>query len=154
MQNRSELTHNHSRPTVLTPDQLHKISDEIAMARAQESLAKMRLAEEHKNSLRDAFMSSEPPADALQRLMAMARRLAEQGSTEMLVLQFPASYLDDRGRMINNQEADWPKSLVGFAKRAFEFYEKNLKPHGYRARAKVLDYPDGMPGDVGLYLIW
>jgi hypothetical protein len=154
MQNRSELTPNHGKPTVLTPDHLHKISEDIAMARAHEALAKMRLAEEHEKTLRDAFMSSEPPADALARLMATARRLAEQGRTDMLVLQFPASYLDDHGRMINNQEADWPTSLSGFPKRAYEFYETNLKAHGYRVRAKILDYPDGMPGDVGIYLIW
>jgi CBS domain-containing protein len=141
-------------PAVLTPDQLHRISEDAAMAKAKEALAKMELEEEHKRNLHDAFMSREPPADALERLMATLRHLAEQGETEMLALQFPASYLDDHGRKINNFEADWPTSLTGFAKRAFEFYDKNLRPLGYKVRAQILDYPGGMPGTVGIYLAW
>ena len=124
------------------------------MAKAKEALAKMNLEEEQKKSLRDAFMSRKPPADALQRLMETVRHLAEQGQTEMLALRFPANYLDDHGRRINNLDPDWPMSLAGFAKRAFEFYERNLKPHGYKVRAQILDYPGGMPGDVGIYLVW
>lgn len=142
------------KSTVLTPDQLHKISEDAAMAKAKEALAKMNLEEEQKRSLRDAFMTREPPPEALERLMATVRQLAAQGQTEMLALQFPASYLDDHGRKINNLEPDWPTSLVGFAKRAFEFYEKHLKPHGYKVRAEILDYPGGMPGEVGIYLVW
>jgi CBS domain-containing protein len=143
-----------AKPTVLTPDQLHRISEETAMVKAKEALAKMNMEEQQKKSLHDAFMSREPPADALERLMVTVRQLAAQGQTEMLALQFPARYLDDHGRKINNLEPDWPTSLVGFAKRAFEFYEKNLKPHGYKVRAEILDYPGGMPGDVGIYLVW
>jgi hypothetical protein len=142
------------KPAVLTPDQLHKISDETAMAKAKEALAEMNLEEEHKKSLRDAFMSRATNANALERVMMVVQHLAEQGETEMLVLQFPASYLDDHGRKINNLEPDWPTSLTGFAKRAFEFYEKNLKQYDYKVRAQILDYPGGMPGDVGLYLVW
>jgi CBS domain-containing protein len=154
MQHREAAAATQPAPAVLTPDQLHRISEDAAMAKAKEALAKMKLEEEHKESLHDAFMSREPPADALERLMATLRHLAEQGETEMLALQFPASYLDDHGRKINNFEADWPTSLTGFAKRAFEFYEKNLRPLGYKVRAQILDYPGGMPGTVGIYLAW
>jgi len=154
MQNRNEPISNHAKPTVLTPDQLHEISEDAAMAKAKEALAKVSLEEEQKKSLHDAFMSSEPPADALERLMVTVRQLAEQGETELLAFQFPASYLDDHGRKINNLEPDWPTSLTGSAKRAFEFYERNLKPHGYKVRAQILDYPGGMPGTVGIYLVW
>jgi CBS-domain-containing membrane protein len=154
MQNHNELTPNHAEPIVLTPDRLHKISEDAAMAKAKEALAKMSLEEEQKKSLHDAFMSSEPPADALERLMVTVRQLAEQGETELLAFQFPASYLDDHGRKINNLEPDWPTSLTGSAKRAFEFYERNLRQHGYKVRAQILDYPGGMPGNVGIYLVW
>ena len=154
MQSPKDVTPASAKPTVLSPDQLHKISEDTAMAKAKEALAKMTLEEEQKKSLHDAFMSREPPADALERLMVTLRQLAEQGETEMLALEFPASYLDDHGRKINNFEPDWPTSLTGFAKRAFEFYERNLKAHGYKVRAQILDYPGGMPGNVGIYLIW
>ncbi|HET7237819.1 MAG TPA: CBS domain-containing protein [Terrimicrobiaceae bacterium] len=154
MQDRDATISAQPKSAVLTPDQLHRISEDLAMAKAKEALAKMNLEEEHKKSLRDAFISREPPADALEQLMVTVRHLAEQGETEMLALQFPANYLDDHGRKINNLEPDWPTSLTGFAKRAFEFYERNLKPHGYKVRAQILDYPGGMPGDVGIYLVW
>ena len=143
-----------AKSPVLTPDQLHRITEDTAMAKAKEALAKMNLEENQKKSLHDAFISREPPADALEQLMVTVRHLAEQGETEMLALQFPANYLDDHGRKINNLEPDWPTSLTGFAKRAFEFYEQNLKRHGYKVRAQILDYPGGMPGDVGIYLVW
>jgi CBS domain-containing protein len=154
MQDRDATISAQPKSAVLTPDQLHRISEDTAMAKAKEALAKMNLEEKQKKSLHDAFISREPPADALEQLMVTVRHLAEQGETEMLALQFPASYLDDHGRKINNLEPDWPTSLTGFAKRAFEFYEQNLKRHGYKVRAQILDYPGGMPGDVGIYLVW
>ena len=33
-------------------------------------------------------------------------------------------------------------------------WERDLKPHGFRLSASVLDFPDGMPGDLGLVLAW
>ena len=143
-----------SASAVLTPNQLRKISEDASMAKAKQAFARMQLEEKARKGLYDAFMSLEPPANAVERVMATARHIAEQGRSEIQVLRFPASYLDDHGRKINNLESDWPTSLTGSAKQAFEFYEKNLKPLGYRARAQILDYPGGMPGDVGLYLVW
>jgi len=35
-----------------------------------------------------------------------------------------------------------------------EVWEENLKPLGFGLRAEVIDYPHGMPGDVGLYCHW
>jgi hypothetical protein len=29
-----------------------------------------------------------------------------------------------------------------------------LKPLGFKLNAQILDYPGGMPGDIGLYLRW
>ena len=34
------------------------------------------------------------------------------------------------------------------------YWEANLKPLGYTARARIVDYPGGKPGDVGLFLAW
>lgn len=73
---------------------------------------------------------------------------------ELQVFTFPSSYCNDRGRRINNGEPDWPSSLEGFAKRAYFFYDKELKPLDFRLRASVLDYPRGMSGNIGMFLIW
>jgi hypothetical protein len=138
----------------MTPAQLRKLGEDKAMAEARKSYEAMQKAEAEKKHLQEVFMSREPRPDGMERLMAMVKTAAEQGKSELLVLQFPSTYLRDGGRKINNFEADWPTSLDGFAKRAFEFFEEHLRPQGYKLRAQILDYPGGKPGDVGMFLKW
>jgi hypothetical protein len=45
-------------------------------------------------------------------------------------------------------------SLTGFAKAFYDAYEDLAKPQGYKIIAKVLNYPNGMIGDIGLYVSW
>jgi hypothetical protein len=33
-------------------------------------------------------------------------------------------------------------------------WRNQLKPRGFHLAARVLDFPDGKPGDVGLFLFW
>ncbi len=49
---------------------------------------------------------------------------------------------------------DWPKSLRGEAAEIYLRWERELKPRGFHLTARVLDYPNGMPGDIGLSLGW
>jgi hypothetical protein len=35
-----------------------------------------------------------------------------------------------------------------------DFYEQELRAAGYKARAQIIDYPGGVPGDVGIFLSW
>lgn len=139
---------------LLTPDQVRRISAEVEAKEIQAGLALARKAEEEHKKLHEAFMSRDVHPEALARVMAVVRRAAEQGRSEVLLFQFPSEYCSDRGRAINNAEPDWPRSLEGFAKRAYQAYEQLLKPHGYRLQARVLDYPKGMPGSVGFFLLW
>lgn len=143
-----------TKTTVLSAAQLRKLGEDTAMAEAQKVFAGMKKVEDEKKSMQDAFMTRQPHPEAMERLMTVVRNTAAQGKTEVLVFQFPSSYLDDGGRRINNSEPDWPKSLTGFAKRAFDLYEQHLKSQGYKLRAQILDFPNGMPGDVGIFLSW
>ena len=59
-----------------------------------------------------------------------------------------------RGRAINQGEAGWEQTLVGVPKEIFEFWKRRLQPLGYRIRYEVIDYPGGMPGDIGITLSW
>jgi hypothetical protein len=38
--------------------------------------------------------------------------------------------------------------------KAPDFFEAELKPLGFKSRAQILNYPDGRPGDVGIFLAW
>ena len=105
-------------------------------------------------ALRDAFMNQHIRQDAKDRFTRAVRGAAERGANELEIVRFPSSYCNDGGRAINNFEPDWPESLTGFAREVYEAYAQHLKPKGYRLRAQILDFPGGMPGDVGIYLRW
>ena len=139
---------------LLTPEDIRKISADAETKELQAALSAARKAEDEQKKLHEAFMSREIHPDMLPRVMAVIRRAAEQGKSEVLLFQFPSEFCSDRGRAINNGEKDWPKSLDGFAKRAYEAYEQTFRPAGYRLQARVLDYPKGMPGNVGFFLAW
>jgi hypothetical protein len=139
---------------LLKPEDLRKISDDQDMAKAKKALERMKVEEDERASLREIFMSREIHPEAKTRINAAIQRAAQQGERQLLALKFPASYCNDQGRRINNMEPDWPASLEGFAKKAYEYYMAELKPLGFKLTAQILDYPGGMPGDIGLYLRW
>ena len=139
---------------LLRPEDLMKISDDEDMAKAKKAMERQRKDDEEQAGLREIFMSREVHPEAKARVNAAVRRAAEQGNRQILAITFPASYCNDKGRRINNLEPDWPESLEGFAKKAYEFYIAELKPLGFKLTAQVIDYPGGMPGNVGLYLSW
>jgi len=140
--------------TVLRPEDLRKIAGDKETAKVRESLDLKKKEEEEAQHLRQAFLEADIRPNVMELLNAAVRRAAEQDLSEIMVMSFPSAWCSDRGRAINNGAPDWPGSLEGRAKKALEFYEKNLKPLGYKASARILNYPDGMPGDVGLFLAW
>jgi hypothetical protein len=139
---------------LITPDQLRQIADEKEMEKAREALEKKRKVDDAHHHLRDAFMSREIHPEVFERLSRVVRAAAERGEREVMVLRFSSEFCTDGGRAINNFEPDWPQSLTGFAQRAYEFWQKELEPKGYKLRAQIMDFPGGMPGDVGIFLRW
>ena len=45
-------------------------------------------------------------------------------------------------------------TLRGEATEIYRRWERDLKAHGFRLGARVLEFPGGMPGDIGLFLSW
>jgi CBS domain-containing protein len=89
-----------------------------------------------------------------RRLLHEARYAAQRGETEVLVLRFPGALCSDGGRAINVPEPDWPATLRGEAAETYLRYERELKPLGFHLIARVLDFPGGFIGDIGLSLHW
>jgi hypothetical protein len=139
---------------LLRPKDLEKIVEDKEMTEAREELDQMKREKDQAAALQEAFMSRELHPEVKERVNAVVSRAAQMGNREVMAVSFPASYCNDGGRRINNALEDWPSSLEGFAKVALEYYEKELKPLGYRLEARILNYPGGMPGDVGLFLCW
>jgi CBS domain-containing protein len=87
-------------------------------------------------------------------IMHNARQAAENGQKEFMLLRFPSQLCSDGGRAINALEPSWAGSLRGEAAEIYLRWERDLKPHGFRLTARVLDFPGGIPGDIGLFLAW
>jgi CBS domain-containing protein len=92
--------------------------------------------------------------DDWRSLLHQARQSAEQGEKEFMLLRFPGQLCSDGGRAINISEAGWPETLRGEAGELYLRWERDLKAHGFPLGARFLDFPGGMPGDVGLFLTW
>jgi hypothetical protein len=90
--------------------------------------------------------------------IAMVRRLVanavKDGKMEAMVYSFPSDLCTDSGRAINNYDPNWPSTLQGKAKEFFDRYENLAKPQGYKLKAMVINFPGGVPGDIGLFLSW
>jgi CBS domain-containing protein len=89
-----------------------------------------------------------------RHLMHEARVAAEHGEKECMLLHFPSQLCGDRGRAINMAEPGWPATLRGEAAELYLRWERDLKPQGFHLVARVLEFPGGMPGDIGLFLVW
>jgi hypothetical protein len=139
---------------LITPDQLRRITEEKEMEAAREALEKKRKADDARHQLDEAFMARQIHPEVFERVSKVVRGAAERGEREVLAVRFPSEYCTDGGRAINSFEPNWPETLTGFAKRAYEFWEKELEPNGYKLRAQIMDFPGGMPGEVGIFLRW
>jgi molybdopterin-biosynthesis enzyme MoeA-like protein len=58
------------------------------------------------------------------------------------------------GVSINQQEPGWEATLTGLPKEMYEFWDRQLRPLGYKLKVQIVDFPGGMPGDVGITLKW
>lgn len=83
-----------------------------------------------------------------------AHEAAEHGEKEIMLLSFPSGLCTDQGRAINAPQPDWPRTLRGEAAEIYLQWEHELKPRGFHLTARVLDFPGGKPGEIGLFLVW
>jgi hypothetical protein len=135
------------------------VMKQIALKEAEKASAAMReltAAEAEKHALMEKFSkpSGVSDEDRMARAAAIIKRAANNGLTEVLIVRFPNELCTDHGRAINQNETGWEKTLTGLPKELFEFFEKYLKPRGYRMACQIVDFPGGMPGDIGITLKW
>ena len=139
---------------LLLPNDLKQISSDAEMAKMDDEQRAKKKKEQQQSELRDAFKAREIRPDVIDRLNKAIRIAAERGQHQVEIITFPTSFCSDGGRRINIGDPEWPSTLDGFAKRAYDFYVKELRPLGYKLSAEIISFPGGMPGEVGLYLKW
>lgn len=99
----------------------------------------------------EAYQLTRDDKDAIMRRIA---RAFENGDKEMMLFSFPSDLCADDGRRINNSVEGWEDTLPGAARRVFEFWRDDLQQRGFLFTARVVTYPGGMPGDIGLFFSW
>src|SRR6478609_8422098 len=101
--------------------------------KADEHVRRMAAAEAEKRALIEKL--SKPSGLSEEEKVKLAstviQRAVRNGLTEVQVYRFPNTLCTDRGRAI-----------------------KHLKPRGYRIKYQIIEFPDGMPGDIGIVLAW
>ncbi len=88
------------------------------------------------------------------RALAKITRAFEAGEREAMLAHFPSSICEDGGRRINNHLVGWQDTLPGAFHDVYVWWERKLKSGGFGFSARVIDYPDGMPGEVGIFITW
>lgn len=129
---------------------------EMEGAKASAAARRRAAAEAEKEALLAKLLSPSgfSDDDLLEKAEIIVNRAVEDGYTSVQVMRFPNHLCSDNGRAINQAEAGWEKTLSGRPKELYEFWERRLKPLGYNRRYEIVDYPGGMPGDVGVTLSW
>jgi len=143
-------------------DRLPKASDaalRVAEADAEKAEQQKRAAaaaEAEKKALIESFQKvpSLSLEEKIDRAAAIIERAVKSGLTEVEVLRFPHELCTDGGRAINQAEPGWENTLTGIPQDMFQFWHEHLHPRGYKVRAQIVDFPSGMPGDIGIFLIW
>ena len=141
---------------ILSAADIRRRMAEREAAKAAEEVRRMREHEEKQKAVMEEFHKppDRTPEQLMQTVMQLVNHSSESGHTEVQVYRFPNALCSDRGRRINNSEPEWEKTLEGRPKAAYEFWHDHLRPLGFHLKAEVLDYPGGMPGDIGFFLSW
>ncbi len=87
-------------------------------------------------------------------MLSQARRAAAAGLFEHMLLRFPSQLCTDGGRAINAPDAHWPDTLRGEPADVFARWRNELHPRGFKIAAQIIDFPEGLPGDAALFLMW
>jgi hypothetical protein len=100
------------------------------------------------------------------------KRAFDRGETELMMSSFPSSFCTDGGRAIINagvppinkpskeelaartEEPEWLATLPAGVRLVHKYWKDNLKPGGFKFEARIINYPGGVPGDVGLFFSW
>jgi hypothetical protein len=145
-------------PDALVPS-AKEVMQQIALAEAEEAQKQARMraeAEAEKKALIDQLSKPSGISDeeAIGRGLKIIDRAMKNRMTEVEVFRFPNQLCTDKGRAINQQEAGWEKTLTGAPKEIYHLWERYFRPRGYKLKVQIVDFPGGLPGDIGMTLGW
>lgn len=128
---------------------LEKQMQEIEKRQKSKAAEEMKLAK-----FAEAFLTEQVSEEERDMIRRIAMNAMRDGKFEAMVYSFPSDLCTDKGRAINNADPNWPSTLQGKGKELYERFQTIAKPKGYKLKAMIIDFPGGVPGDVGLFLSW
>ncbi|MFO1157241.1 MAG: hypothetical protein U1E60_29390 [Reyranellaceae bacterium] len=142
--------------TILTVKELQQ---KIALAEAAKASAALKAHEAAEHEKKEMLERLTRPSglsddEIIEKASIVVNRAVENGLTSVQVFRFPHTICTDNGRAINQAEPGWEATLTGIPREIYEFWKRQLQPRGYHIRYEILDYPGGMPGDIGVILSW
>ena len=147
-----------NQPDALLPS-AKEVVEQIALAEAEEAKKQARAqtdAEAEKKALIEQL--SKPPGtsdeEAIRRGLEIIHRAIKNRLTEVEVIRFPNQLCTDNGRAINQREPGWENTLTGAPKEIYQFWDKYFRPRGYKLKVQIVDFPGGLPGDIGMTVSW
>jgi len=138
----------------MSADQLRLVllKEQMEEADKQEKLR----AKQHEELTKftNSFLKDQVSDDEIAMVRRLVMNAVKNGKFEALVYSFPSELCTDSGRAINSADPQWPETLQGKAKQFHERYLKFAKPQGYKLKAMIINFPGGIPGDVGFFINW
>lgn len=143
----------------ISAEDLRNYMHQQEAARLNKELSAMDLAERTRAELVKKLsepldLTPERLHEIQQNLIHKIRLAAERGETEIMIMRFPNALCTDKGRALNNGDENWPDSLTGRPRQAYELWRDHLRQAHYKFKAQIVDWPNGLPGDVGLFISW
>lgn len=120
---------------------------------AQRAHSSQDLAERRRQEAKEVI-STPLTEERWKHLLSSAQAAARKGETESLLVRFPCEACTDHGRAVNAPDPNWPETLRGLPAKIFLRWREELRPRGFVLHARVLEFHDGLPGDIGLFLAW
>jgi hypothetical protein len=133
-----------------------KKSAEMEAEKAAEFMRKRAAAEAEKKELMDRLAKPSGVSDEerMKRAASIVNRAVHNGLTEVEIGRFANTLCTDRGRAINQMEPGWENTLTGLPQELYQFWKKHMEQRGYRLKFQIADWPNGMPGDISMTLMW
>lgn len=124
--------------------------------KAEEHMRQMAAAEAEKRALIEQLTkpSGLSEEEKVKRASAIIQRAVKNGLHEVQVYRFPNILCSDHGRAINQMEKGWENTLNGIPKEMYQLWKDYLQPRGYKISYQIIDFPGGVPGDIGITLSW
>ena len=127
---------------------------EEQMAEAKKRETQVKREQDKLTKFTDDFLKNQVTEGEVAMVRRLVMNAVKEGKFEALVYSFPSELCSDSGRAINSGDPQWTETLQGKAKKFYNRYLEFGRPQGFKLKAMIINFPGGMPGDVGFFISW